>query len=502
MEIFDIGATDIEPITLKFDDVSIDPPLPSSSNSNSILGPGLELLMNDKKRANNQNVKMNLGDVDDLEAELNNLSGIAASAPITNAPADTPAPGQTQNSGSFFSNMFNFGSTPAPQPVKLEQTDSKLGTATKDTFTQGRTWDGFSKMNEIPSTESNVKMNERDKRRKKRAMLKKLEDWRASGKISQSTPHFTMDSPYEEIEDEYETAIEDKRKKESMKLQGWWFMTAINSMEYMNAMFNPFDLNLDGWGEQVTEDLEKGEYDEIFAELHEKYKGGKLSPELSLLLRIGFSAAVVNFSNKALSSATPGFNDVIKQSPELMKMFTDATVKSMSETSPGFAFANTMLNKPDQVNTSFGPPPKPVDTRPPSRMQFTDHPSNRPDINVARGLDQRQGVELNGYADANKQQAPINTPRPESFQTQTRPEMKGPSTDIDHIFAGLKTKTVNMHEQPPQNQTPVYSANIDLEDDSVLSISSLKDLQNGKPPKRSTGRRNKSDRNNVLSLDI
>ena len=390
MEVFDIGATDVEPISLRIDDITIDPPLPSASSN--ILGPGLELLMNDKKRASSQNVKMDLGDVDDLEAELNNLSGIAAAGSVftnarpsggmvfDNATAPT-TPTQSQSGSGFFSdttksfsNLFGFGSSPAPQSVKLEPTDSKLGTATKDTFTQGRTWDGFSKMNEIPSTESNVKMNERDKRRKKRAMLKKLEDWRASGKISQSTPHFTMDSPYEEIEDEYETAIEDKRKKESMKLQGWWFMTAINSMEYMNAMFNPFDLNLDGWGEQVTEDLEKGEYDEIFAELHEKYKGGKLSPELSLLLRIGFSAAVVNFSNKALSSATPGFNDVIKQSPELMKMFTDATVKSMSESSPGFAFANTMLNKPDQVNTMFGPPPKPVDTRPPSRMQFTMPP--------------------------------------------------------------------------------------------------------------------------------
>ncbi len=517
MEIFDIGATDIEPISLKIDDITLDPPLPSSSSS-GVLGPGLELLMNDKKRASSQNVKMSLGDVDDLEAELNNLSGIAASGSIfTNSTAPNTPGGNTNtqsggDSGGFFSdttksfsNLFGFGSSPAPQSVKLEPTDSKLGTATKDTFTQGRTWDGFSKMNEIPSTESNVKMNERDKRRKKRAMLKKLEDWRASGKISQSTPHFTMDSPYEEIEDEYETAIEDKRKKESMKLQGWWFMTAINSMEYMNAMFNPFDLNLDGWGEQVTEDLEKGEYDEIFAELHEKYKGGKLSPELSLLLRIGFSAAVVNFSNKALSSATPGFNDVIKQSPELMKMFTDATVKSMSESSPGFAFANTMLNKPDQVNTSFGPPPKAVDTRPPSRMQFTmppDPASNRPDISVARG--QNQGIELNGYADANKPQAPINTPKPESFHSNARPEMKGPSTDIDHIFAGLKTKTVNMSEQAhAQAQTPVYSANIDVEDDSVLSISSLRDLQNGKAPKRSSGRRNKSDRStNVLSLDI
>ena len=36
-----------------------------------------------------------------------------------------------------------------------------------------------------------------------------------------------------------------------------------------------FDLNLDGWGEQVSEDLDS--YEEIFSELHEKYKGGKIN---------------------------------------------------------------------------------------------------------------------------------------------------------------------------------------------------------------------------------
>ena len=92
---------------------------------------------------------------------------------------------------------------------------------------------------------------------------------------------------------------------------------------------------------QVSEDIDS--YEEIFAELHDKYKGGKMAPELSLLLRVGFSAAVLNFSNKALSTATPGFNDVIKQSPELMKMFTNATVSSMSQQSPSFEFAKNLM---------------------------------------------------------------------------------------------------------------------------------------------------------------
>jgi hypothetical protein len=340
------------------------------------------------------------------------------------------------------------------------------------------TWDGYTKMNDIPMESSGSKLSDREKRRKKRLMIKKLEEWYEKGLVKNIT-HFNMDSSYEEVEDEYETALEDKRKKDSIKLQGWWFMTFVNSVEYANAAFDPFGLNLDGWGEQVNEDIDS--YEEIFSELHEKYKGGKMAPELSLLLRLGFSAAVVNFTNKALSSATPGFNDVIKQSPELMRMFTDATVNSMSQKSPGFAMANNFMQDQKSQRPKGPPPPAPVETKnqPPMQrpgMVFTERPSSRPDINASRGaMFREEGIDLNNsYAD-------VNAPT-------VRQEMRGPqNSDIDNILAGLKTRTVDIHD----------TIN---EDDSMISISSLRDAQNNSLPKRSK-RKQRSDKN-TISLDI
>jgi hypothetical protein len=73
--------------------------------------------------------------------------------------------------------------------------------------------------------------------------------------------------------------------------------------------------------------------------------------------------------------------------------------------------------------------------------------------------------------------------------------MKGPS-DITDILSGLKTKTINIQEQPKSS-----SANVDEGNSSTISISDLKDLQgDGNMPKRSK-RRPKSDKNTV-SLDI
>jgi hypothetical protein len=343
-------------------------------------------------------------------------------------------------------------------------------------------------------------------------MIRSLEEWYEKGLIKNS-PHFNMDSNYDEIEDEYEGALEHKRKRDAVKLQQNWMITAINTIEYGNAMFNPFDINLDGWGESVSEDIDS--YDDIFEQLHEKYKGGKMSPELALLLKLGFSASVIHFSNKALSGAAPGVNEIMRQSPELMRMFTNATVNSMKTQAPGMAFASELLNN-NRPNTMTGAPPAPVETRnqpaPPASarpgMQFTMResatPNNRPDIAMGRGaMFREEGVETNkGYQNIQSPAPTMNMPPPQPSNStsqmpsvqQTRVEMSGPKmTDIDNILSGLKTKTVDIHQ-------PTISQDMN-ENDSMISISSLKDLQNSNMPKRTNRRKPRSDRN-VVSLDI
>jgi hypothetical protein len=467
----DIGLDNLEPITLNLGD-----DFGSSRGGSSSLNPGIELLMNDKKRTKSGGVNIDLGDIDRLDSDLNRYS---SSRSINVEPPAPPSGGGLLSGFTDFFGGINKSSSTAPSNVD-QKTDSGLGYATTNAMGNAKTWDGFSKMNEMPSYNASSGLSDREKRRKKRLMLKKLEEWNEKGHL-RSANRFTMDSSYEEIEDEYETALEDKRKRDSIKLQGWWFMTFVNSIEYANAAFNPFDLNLDGWGEQVSEDIDS--YEEIFSELYEKYKGGKMAPELSLLMRLGFSACMLNFTNKALSSATPGFNDVIKQSPELMKMFTNATVQSMSQQNPGVAFMSNMMNKPEQVNTSFGPPPKPVETS----VHGQAAPVNRPDISMARGtVFKQEGLDVNtGYADLGTQERSTSRPAAQ------RAEMRGPQTDLDSILSGLKTKTVNIHEN-----------NMNTNDnDSKISISSLGNLGNASVPKSSNKRRPRADKN-VISVDI
>ncbi len=449
--------------------------------------------MNNSKRSAGNATNIDLGDIGSLENELNELSsGSGGNNGSSNNGSNN---GSETKVLSGISNFFGFVSdkgTGSSGPGPSVPSDSGLGQATKETGAgTNKTWDGFMKFNDIPDRPVQSRMTDREKLRKKRLMMKRLDEWREKGLVGNHV-HFNNDSSYEEVEDEYETALEDKKKKESTKLYSWWFMTAVNTIEYANSAFNPFDVNLDGWGEQVSDDIDS--YDEIFGELYEKYKGGKLAPEIALMLRLGFSAAVVNFTNRALSSATPGFNDVIRQSPELMKAFTNATVNSMSQQSPGFAFANNLVN-PEPTGRQ-GPPPAAVDPRAQAAqakrpgMVFTE-PANS-GINAVRGsMFKEAGVELNNNSFDSASRRPPLAPQQQQQQRSEqrpemsglRPEMSGPkNTNLDSILSGLKTKTVDIHEN--------------RDDDSVVSVTSL----NGS--RIPSGRRRKGSDKNIVSLDI
>ena len=464
MEAIDIELNDLEPISINFDR--------NESRPSVNFGAGIELLMNDKIKSSSSSTNFDLGELDSLEAELNELSGNGGSN------------NDSKSISGMTSNFFGFNSSTNPETKNVHMSmnesynDSKVGHATVESIGSTKTWDGFSKTNEVPAQKSNFsRINDREKNRKKRAMIKKLEEWKDKGFIKNMS-HFTLDSDYDEIEDEYETTLEYKRNRDSVKLYGQWFMTFVNSVEWLNTACNPFDLNLDGWGEQIYDDIEN--YDEIFSELHEKYKGGKLAPEIALILKFGFSAACVNFTNKALATATPGFNDVIRQSPDLMRLFSNATVESMKQNSPAFSFAENILNP------NMGPPPTPIKTRdepaPPASsrpgMQYTQSPGNRPDLNVGRG----------GSEPMDRQERSLRNPQP-------RQEMQGPrNTDVDNILSGLKTKTINIHEQAQRNQY--------MEDDSLISISSLRDMKNTNMPRKANRRNRSGSEKNTISLDI
>jgi hypothetical protein len=332
--------------------------------------------------------------------------------------------------------------------------------------------------------------------REKFKFLRKLEALEKKG--VELTKKYNMDSDLAEMQGEYEMIMEEKTKQNSVKFQGNMMMAIINGIEFLNNRFDPFDIKLDGWGEQINENI--NDYDDVFGELYEKYKSkASLAPELKLMFQLGGSAMMVHMTNTMFKSAMPGMDDIMRQNPDLMRQFQSAAVNSMSNTNPGFSgFMGGLMNPPE---TQGRGPPAPLATQgpnsvqPPANRAGNNVPKNngRPDISMARGNFNEDGISIK----ENFSIPGFEQPQPNQ-RSQRRPDMKGPS-DISDILSGLKTKTINISDQSRNNA----GLNESFQDNnsSTISINDLKDLQtDGNVPKK-TKRKPKSDRNTV-SLDI
>lgn len=175
------------------------------------------------------------------------------------------------------------------------------------------------------------KMSNEEILKLKREILYQFE--RLERKGFQIPKRFNMTSDIDEMRQELERIKNDKDVDISVKFQRRMMMAIITGSEFVNNKFNPFDFKLDGWSESVNDSID--DYDEIFEQLHEKYRGkSKMPPELKLLFMLGGSAFMFHLSNTMLKSSMPGMDQIMKQNPDLMKQFASATVNTMAQNNP------------------------------------------------------------------------------------------------------------------------------------------------------------------------
>lgn len=437
-------------------------------------GGGIELLMNEKKKASTS-AEIGLGELSELENELNELSSdIKVKSP------------ETSKFGIFNSAINSVGTagkslegSSAPHIKIIDpKGDSKenMAEATSAAFTDSKSWDGYGKFNNIPSMPAEPLLGKEELLREKFRYLRRLEELEKKG-VTLTKKH-SMESSLAELQGEYEMIISEKEKSNSIKFQGKMLMSVVTGLEFLNGKFDPFDLKMDGWAEQINENV--SDYDEIFGELHEKYKSkAKMAPELKLLFQLGGSAIMVHMTNTMFKSSMPGMDDIMKQNPELMQQFSQAAVNSMGNNNPGFGnFMNNFM--PSNTSDSNMPPPNMGSPPPPVNINSvkTDRyqtPTNRPDLTAAH---RQGGISIE------EKFAPIDK---QPIRQTKRPEMKGPE-NISNILSGLKTKSVNV---------PVENKN----EGSTISIQDLKELTNQKMPK-SNRKQKSSSAKNTISLDL
>jgi len=111
----------------------------------------------------------------------------------------------------------------------------------------------------------------------------------------QTSARLTVYSDIEDIRAEYKRLVYSIEVDQSVKFQRRMLVACVSGIEFLNKKFDPFDLELDGWSENVMENQE--DYDGVFEELFQKYRSKvSVAPEIKLMFMVGGSAMMFHLS--------------------------------------------------------------------------------------------------------------------------------------------------------------------------------------------------------------
>lgn len=230
-----------------------------------------------------------------------------------------------------------------------------------------------------------------EERKEKADLLNKLA--RLESKGFQIMKRFTMDNSLDEIKTEFDRLMDARNLESSIKFQRQMMVGLVTGVELMNNKFNPFDWQLEGWSESVHENLD--DFDEVFEELYDKYKGkGNMPPEAKLLFMLAGSGFMFHMSNSFFRAklGNTTMDSILKNNPELAKQMATAAAQAAG---PGFGnfMGMSMGVPPSQPAPSSGPAPMPQQNMffnppnaPPQAMQAPP-PVQRREMKGPSGVD-------------------------------------------------------------------------------------------------------------------
>jgi hypothetical protein len=141
---------------------------------------------------------------------------------------------------------------------------------------------------------------------------------RLSKRGIQTSARLTIYSSVEDIRTEFKRMSYSIEVDQSVKFQRRMLVACVSGIEFMNKKFDPFDLELDGWSENIMENQD--DYDGVFEELFAKYRSKvSVAPEIKLMFMVGGSAMMFHLSKSMFKKFIPPTNQPQKTRPEPSK---------------------------------------------------------------------------------------------------------------------------------------------------------------------------------------
>jgi hypothetical protein len=248
-----------------------------------------------------------------------------------------------KESSHFSREPKNYGAFSNPKKISPnQQNDTESEYSSEDSYDS----DNYSEK----SNEKNESQSFEEKQKLKQDLLIKLQALEKKG--FEFSKKFNMTSNFDEMEFEYLKVKKFIETQAGIKFARRCLMACVTGIEFLNKKFDPFNVKLEGWSENVMESVD--DYDNIFEKLHEKYSSkAEIAPEIELLLTLGGSAFMFHLTNSLLKG--PNLSNVMAQNnPNFMQNMMGAMSQGMKE-----------MNKPPnfQKQPQGQQFPTPVETR-------------------------------------------------------------------------------------------------------------------------------------------
>jgi hypothetical protein len=247
----------------------------------------------------------------------------------------------------------NFDFSAFSNPKKISQQQSREYQDTESEYTESEP--ASEEYSDDGSEEARPTESFEEKQKMKQDLLIKIAALEKKG--FEFTKKFTMASNYEEMMFEYNKVKTFIETQAGIKFARRCLMACVTGIEFLNKKFDPFAIRLEGWSENVMENVD--DYDNVFERLYEKYsQKAEVAPEIELLLMVGGSAFMFHLTNSLLKSPAMGGLLAQNGNPGQQQNFMASMMGAMSQG------MKEMGRPPNQQNAQQRPNfPPPVETR-------------------------------------------------------------------------------------------------------------------------------------------
>jgi len=241
--------------------------------------------------------------IDALQREIPenpNVSQSVSEMPMAHEEQNTPIIGIEMLANQDKVNHETHNTTPSV-PISFSTNNEQTNTYNESSFPTVHHNSEYNDKNSVienddDDNESEISVDEKSDEviAEKRKLLFKIYCMEKKGIILNKK--YTMGNSLQELQYEFDRISHEFQVNNSIKFAQKMLMMCVTGVEYLNNKFDPFDVMLDGWSENVHENIT--DYDEVFGELYEKYHStASMAPEIKLMLMLGGSGFMFHLTN-------------------------------------------------------------------------------------------------------------------------------------------------------------------------------------------------------------